>query len=300
MAKTDQATTLRQLVQPKGKDARPPVRKRKVRVLSVTSGKGGVGKTNIAINLAYALAALGRRVFILDADLGLANIDVLLNLTPAYNIEHVLSGEKNINEIIVDGPNNIKILPASSGISELAELDRDEQMNLFRKLGEIDQTMDYMIVDTGAGIASNVLRFNATADEIILVVTPEPTSMTDAYSLIKILSTKYNVKKFFLLANNVESKAEANAVYDRLNKVVKDFLKTELVYMGFVFRDPALIKVVRLQKPLLEVYPRSPAARCFFVLAKQLDKLLMSEPATPPEEKTGNFWERLRNWKKNR
>ena len=298
----DQASTLRQLVNTNtlhGQVGEGKKKKRRVRVISITSGKGGVGKTNITINLAYALASLGRRVFILDADLGLANIDVLLNISPPYNIEHVLSGEKSINDIIVTGPANIRILPASSGLSELAELNRDEQVKLFRKLGEIDQTMDYLFVDTGAGIASNVLRFNATADEIMLIATPEPTSMTDAYSVIKILATKYHVRQFNLVTNAVESQKEAYGVYERLNKVVHDFLQIKLTYTGFVYRDPMLTKAVRMQKPLLEVYPKSPAGKCFTVLARKLDQNAHMLPALDLKA-SSSFWDRLLGWKRKR
>lgn len=297
----DQASTLRQLVNTDtSKVTAKANKKRRVRVISITSGKGGVGKTNVTINLAYALASLGRKVFILDADLGLANIDVLLNISPPYNIEHVLSGEKSINDIIVKGPADIRILPASSGLSELAELSRDEQVKLFRKLGEIDQKMDYLLVDTGAGIASNVLRFNATADEIILIATPEPTSMTDAYSVIKILTTKYHVRKFNLITNAVESPKEAKAVFERLHKVVHDFLQIKLNYIGFVFRDPMLTKAVRMQKPLLEVYPKSPAGKCFIALAKQLDQNAEMLPPLNVKDSQANFWDRLLKWKRKR
>lgn len=300
---TDQASTLRRLVNiNQGTSAEAPVKKKKrrVRVIAITSGKGGVGKTNLTINLAYALSNMGRRVFILDADLGLANIDILLNISPPYNVEHVLSGEKNINDIIVDGPGNIRILPASSGLSELAELSRDEQVKLFRKLGEIDEGMDYMLVDTGAGIASNVLRFNATADEIILVATPEPTSMADAYSVIKILATKYHVRNFNLVANGVATRKEAQAVYNRLHKVVHDFLKINLNYAGFVFNDPAVTKAVRNQKPLLELYPNSPAGKCFQALARRIENNTIAAPDFDPTAKDMTFWDRLLQWKRKR
>ena len=299
----DQANTLRQLVNTDDKEAAAATKKdqkRRAQVISITSGKGGVGKTNVTINLAYALASLGRKVFILDADLGLANIDVLLNISPPYNIEHVLSGEKNINDIVVQGPAGIRILPASSGLSELAELSRDEQVKLFRKLGEIDQSMDYLLVDTGAGIASNVLRFNATSDEIILIVTPEPTSMTDAYSVIKILATKYHVRQFNLITNAVESPKEAKAVFERLHKVVHDFLQIKLNYLGFVLKDPMLTKAVRMQKPLLEIYPKSPAGKCFLALAKHWDQNAEMLPPLNLNSSDSTFWNRLLKWKRKR
>ncbi|MBF0236096.1 MAG: MinD/ParA family protein [SAR324 cluster bacterium] len=294
----DQASTLRQIVNNNGRAAPS----QNIRVMSVTSGKGGVGKTNIAINLAYALSNLGKKVLLFDADLGLANVDVLLNISPRYTIEHVLSGEKDINDIILEGPNHIKILPSSSGISDLAELNRDEQMYLFKKLGQIEHTLDYLLIDTGAGIASNVLRFNATANDILLVATPEPTSMTDAYSLMKVLATKYNVRKFHLVANSVQSQAEARMVYERLQKVTHDFLNVQLHYAGFVIRDPTLIKAVRMQKPLLEIFPNAPASKCLMALAKQIENNYDRGIAGVPleQENSGKFWDRFLQWKRNK
>ncbi len=185
----DQASSLRRIVG----ESTTTSDSNRVKVLCITSGKGGVGKTNISINLSIALASMGRNVFLLDADLGLANIDVLLNLTPMYTLEHVLSGEKSINDIILDGPGDIKILPASSGVVEMTEMDRDQQVHLFRKLGEIEKEIDYLVIDTGAGIAPHTLRFVANSDEVLIVATPEPSSMTDAYSLIKIMVTRYQI-----------------------------------------------------------------------------------------------------------
>ena len=215
----DQASSLRRIVG----ESTTTSDSNRVKVLCITSGKGGVGKTNISINLSIALASMGRNVFLLDADLGLANIDVLLNLTPMYTLEHVLSGEKSINDIILDGPGDIKILPASSGVVEMTEMDRDQQVHLFRKLGEIEKEIDYLVIDTGAGIAPHTLRFVANSDEVLIVATPEPSSMTDAYSLIKIMVTRYQINKFRVIANNVVSPAEGRQVYERLQKVTRDF-----------------------------------------------------------------------------
>ena len=206
----DQASSLRRIVG----ESTTTSDSNRVKVLCITSGKGGVGKTNISINLSIALASMGRNVFLLDADLGLANIDVLLNLTPMYTLEHVLSGEKSINDIILDGPGDIKILPASSGVVEMTEMDRDQQVHLFRKLGEIEKEIDYLVIDTGAGIAPHTLRFVANSDEVLIVATPEPSSMTDAYSLIKIMVTRYQINKFRVIANNVVSPAEGRQVYE--------------------------------------------------------------------------------------
>ncbi|MEL0046619.1 MAG: MinD/ParA family protein, partial [Deltaproteobacteria bacterium] len=224
----DQASSLRRIVG----ESTTTSDSNRVKVLCITSGKGGVGKTNISINLSIALASMGRKVFLLDADLGLANIDVLLNLTPMYTLEHVLSGEKSINDIILDGPGDIKILPASSGVVEMTEMDRDQQVHLFRKLGEIEKEIDYLVIDTGAGIAPHTLRFVANSDEVLIVATPEPSSMTDAYSLIKIMVTRYQINKFRVIANNVVSPAEGRQVYERLQKVTRDFLQTEIDFMG--------------------------------------------------------------------
>lgn len=293
---TDQAASLRKLVS----DSKPAETPRKGRVISVTSGKGGVGKTNVSINLAYALAALGRRVYLLDADLGLANVDVLLNLTPTYTLDDVLAGEKELRDIVVDGPGNIKVLPSSTGVVEMAELDEERQTRLLEKLRELDESIDYLIIDTGAGIASNVLRFNVCADEIILVVTPEPSSMTDAYSVIKVMASRYDIRSFNLLANSLDSPKEGDRVFERLQKVTRDFLQLELNYLGGIPRDPKLIRAVRSQRPLLEMFPDSPAAKSIKALAEHVESsanATRSLAETPRNDKPLRFWERILQWR---
>jgi len=293
---TDQAASLRKLVS----DSKPAEAPRKGRVISVTSGKGGVGKTNVSINLAYALAALGRRVYLLDADLGLANVDVLLNLTPTYTLDDVLAGEKELRDIVVDGPGNIKVLPSSTGVVEMAELDEERQTRLLEKLRELDESIDYLIIDTGAGIASNVLRFNVCADEIILVVTPEPSSMTDAYSVIKVMASRYDIRSFNLLANSLDSPKEGDRVFERLQKVTRDFLQLELNYLGGIPRDPKLIRAVRSQRPLLEMFPDSPAAKSIKALAEHVESsanATRSLAETPRNDKPLRFWERILQWR---
>jgi flagellar biosynthesis protein FlhG len=166
------------------------------RVIAITSGKGGVGKTNIVANMGYTLCKAGKRVLIFDADLGLGNMDVLLGLTPQYNLSHVIKGQKRLSEIIVNGPGQLKILPASSGIQELTKLTHSQKVDLFNELNLLLSDYDIVLIDTAAGISSNVLYFNASASEIMVVVTPEPTSITDAYALMKVLSVKYNEKHF--------------------------------------------------------------------------------------------------------
>lgn len=293
---TDQAASLRKLVS----DSKPAETPRKGRVISVTSGKGGVGKTNVSINLAYALAALGRRVYLLDADLGLANVDVLLNLTPTYTLDDVLAGEKELRDIVADGPGNIKVLPSSTGVVEMAELDEERQTRLLEKLRELDESIDYLIIDTGAGIASNVLRFNVCADEIILVVTPEPSSMTDAYSVIKVMASRYDIRSFNLLANSLDSPKEGDRVFERLQKVTRDFLQLELNYLGGIPRDPKLIRAVRSQRPLLEMFPDSPAAKSIKALAEHVESsanATRSLAETPRNDKPLRFWERILQWR---
>ncbi len=289
----DQASSLRRIVH------ETSLPRRQARVLSVTSGKGGVGKTNVSINLAYALASLGRRVYLLDADLGLANIDVLLNLTPDYTIEHVLAGEKHLRDIVLDGPGNMKVLPSGSGVVELAELGEEDQDNLMQMLAELEESIDYLIIDTGAGISSGVLRFNVSADEVLLVATPDPSSLTDAYSTIKVMVNRYNVRSFNLIANSVASQAEGRNVFERLQKVTRDFLQVELNYLGYIPRDTDLAKSVRMQRPLLEAFPNSPAAKSLRAMASRLEEATnnaVSLSEMPFEDKP-RFWERFLQWK---
>ncbi len=179
-----------------------------VRVISVTSGKGGVGKTCCVVNLAISLAREGKRVLVFDADLGLCNLDVMLGLSPKYNINHVLRGEKQIEDVIVKGPEGIMVIPAASGISELTNLNAEQRLALTSSMEMLDKDVDIMIIDTGAGISNNVMFFNTAAQEIIVVVTPEPTSLTDAYALMKVLMKKHGEKSFKLLVNTARGEKE--------------------------------------------------------------------------------------------
>ena len=201
----DQAYTLRRIVRD-GRAASMP------QVIAVTSGKGGVGKTSFVINAAIILASVGKKVLILDADLGLANIDVMLGLTPRYNIQHVLDGECSLRDIMIEGPAGIRIIPSASGIQELSDLSSEQQLTLVNALDHFDDDIDYMFVDTGAGISRNVMYFNAAAQRILVVATPEPTSITDAYALIKVVHKKYGINRFALVVNNVRSKVEGDEV----------------------------------------------------------------------------------------
>jgi flagellar biosynthesis protein FlhG len=254
------------------KDDRPTTR-----VIAITSGKGGVGKTNIVANLGFALCQTGKKVLIFDADLGLGNLDILLGITPHYNLSHVLSGEKQITEIIVDGPGNLKILPASSGIQELTQLTDLQKMNLSRAMNSVLGGFDILLIDTAAGISSDVLYFNASAQEIMVVVTPEPTSITDAYALIKILSMKYKEKNFKLIVNSAASTREADEVFRQLSLVTSRFLDVSVEYFGSVLMDDNVKKGVKKQKVVSEWAPMTHASLGFAVLAKKLSQ------SKPPE-----------------
>ena len=236
-------------------------------ILAVTSGKGGVGKTNVVVNLSCSLAQLGLRVLVLDADVGLGNIDILLGLTPTYNIQHVLNGQFRARDILVEGPLGIKILPSSSGVQELTDLSSDQKMGLASELESILENIDVFLIDTGAGISSNVMYFNAMAQEVMVVVTPEPTSITDAYALMKVSSMKYSGERFKVLLNSVKNKEEAHQVFNHLSMVTQRFLNVSLEMCGHIPVDQNIVKAVRRQKAVVEAYPQSPASRQFQELA---------------------------------
>jgi flagellar biosynthesis protein FlhG len=258
------------------KHGRPSARgKRPTRVMAVTSGKGGVGKTNIVANLGYALTKRGRRVLIFDADLGLGNLDVLLGIAPRHNLAHVINGEKALEEIIIPGPGNLHILPASSGVQELTRLSHAQQFRILKKLNQLIDAYDVFLIDTAAGISTNVLYFTASAQEIIVVVTPEPTSITDAYALMKVLSIKYHERHFKLIVNAARSEREADETYRQLERVSSRFLDIQMDYLGKVLMDENVKRGVRCQTMVSQLAPVSRASRNFAALARSLD-------ATPP------------------
>lgn len=258
------------------------------RVIAITSGKGGVGKTNIVANLGYALCKAGKKVLIFDADLGLGNLDVLLGLTPRYNLSHVIEGKKQLSEIIVSGPGNLKILPASSGVQELTKLTSSQKMTVFNDLHTLLSNYDIVLIDTAAGISSNVLYFNASANEIMVVVTPEPTSITDAYALIKILSVKYQEKHFRLLVNLAKNKREADDVSRQLCLVANRFLDVSIEYFGSVLIDDNVKIGVRKQKIVSEIAPMTQASRNIAELAH---KLVRSQPMMPQADHRPLIWQ---------
>ncbi|MDY6791193.1 MAG: MinD/ParA family protein [Thermodesulfobacteriota bacterium] len=264
--------------------------KKETRVIAITSGKGGVGKTNIVANLGLALSKLGKKVIILDADLGLGNLDVLLGLAPKYNLSHVISGEKSMREIILKGPGDVEILPASSGIQELTQLSEQQKIQILTKLDLLIDSVDVLLIDTAAGISTNVLDFNATAQEILIVVSPEPTSLTDAYALMKVLSLKYAEKHCKLVVNQAASDQEGREIYRQLNIVAERFLDISVEYFGCILMDEKVTKSIRRQKIVLELYPDSPASRCFGMLAKKV-KNMKSLKSTKGDSNL--FWKHL-------
>ena len=271
-------------------DKSPKKRMSNTRVISVTSGKGGVGKTNIVANLGYAFAQLGKKVLILDADLGLGNLDVLLGLAPKFNLSHVILGEKSVNDIIVEGPGKMLILPASSGIQELTELTQSQKVRILSELDQLIGAVDILFIDTAAGISSNVMDFNVTAHEIMVVVSPEPTSITDAYALMKVLSLKYAEKCCKVIVNLAGTSQQGREIFRQLNMVTERFLDMTLDYLGSVLFDTNIIQGVKQQKLVSELYPDTKASRCFADLAQ---KISATSPTHVPKGDSNFFWHHL-------
>lgn len=251
-----------------------------VRVIAVTSGKGGVGKTNVSVNLAASLALAGREVMLMDADLGLANVDILLGLQPAYDLQHVISGDKTLDEVIISGPLGIHVVPASSGVERMADLTNVEHASLIGAFSSLVQPIDVLIVDTAAGIADGVVSFAKACQEVIVVVCDEPTSLTDAYALIKVLSLYHGVKQFQILANMVQDESQGLNLYEKLLSTTDRFLEVGLKYLGTVPFDEQLRRAVRAQKPVVEAYPRSPASRALGRVCEKIERWPIPDQAT--------------------
>jgi flagellar biosynthesis protein FlhG len=232
-------------------------KKKNVTTIAIASGKGGVGKTNVAANLAIAMKKLGKNVMIVDADLGLSNIDVLLHLAPKHNIQHLLNGGMSLTDIVVEGPHGIKILPAGSGVQELTALDEFQRLKILEAFDAYDSDIDVLLIDTAAGISENVAFFCIAAQEIIIITSPEPTAITDAYALIKVLHTRYQEKEFHVLINSAKSSEEAVEVFRRLSLAAEKFLSISLDYLGYLPYDESVQNAVRAQKPFIDMYPQS-------------------------------------------
>lgn len=239
------------------------------RVIAVTSGKGGVGKTSLVVNLSLALADLGRRVIVLDADLGLANVEVLMGVTPLYTLFDCLYGTKEITEILTPAPLGVQIISGGSGFLELAHLTARQQQKIIASLDYLDGA-DFVLVDTGAGISRNVLGFLAAAEEVIVVLTPEPTSLTDSYALIKILARFGLHRQVMLVVNRAADEREGEATAGRMKAVADRFLEIGIVHLGTVVEDRSVTRAVRRQEPFVLWAPGSPAALGVKALARRL------------------------------
>nr|WP_092068295.1 MinD/ParA family protein [Dendrosporobacter quercicolus]NSL47042.1 MinD/ParA family protein [Dendrosporobacter quercicolus DSM 1736]SDL73769.1 flagellar biosynthesis protein FlhG [Dendrosporobacter quercicolus] len=293
----DQAEKLRQLVQTSqgavGKSSDNG--KNNTRVITITSGKGGVGKTNFTVNLAVALARLGQKILVIDADLGAANVDVVLGCTSSYSLLHIIDDQLPIADVIADGPEGIRYLSGGSGIQRLANLDEIQLARLINKIALFDSWADIILIDTGAGVSRNVINFVLAADEVILITTPEPTALTDAYAMLKTYSSYQGTASLKLVVNRVTEIAEGEMVKARLMNAAARFLALSVDSLGVIYEDSNLVRAVKKQQPVLLAYPGTIASRCIKTIAGQL--INHRTPAAPQGikgffHKVLGFWNR--------
>ena len=288
----DQAATLRTIAE---QSTSRRQRFQHSRVIVIASGKGGVGKTNISVNLGIALAERGLRVAILDADMGLANADILLGINAPHNLSHVINGERTVMEVMARGPFDLQLIAGGSGMAELANLSQNELAKLIDSLQELDRALDILLIDTGAGISHSVLSFALASDEILVVATPDPTSLADAYGLIKVLDRRNPRAKLRVVVNMCESKQQAQEVFDKLDRVSRQFLARQLDWAGAIPRDAMVQRAVQGFQPFYLVYPRSHAAMAIRQLADSLTAptTTSSSPEEVPAAGIGGFFRRL-------
>ncbi|MDH5542665.1 MAG: MinD/ParA family protein [Nitrospinota bacterium] len=268
----DQAGTLRKMATSAEEAG---TEKQHIKGIAVASGKGGVGKTNIVANTAFELCRKGKKVLVFDADMGLGNIHILLGLAPKYNIGHVLTGSKKLRDILVEGPGGIAILPASTGNKKYSEITTEEKLVLKTELEILQKEFDYIIFDIGAGISANVMFFCSAVEDVVVIATPEPTSFSDAYAIMKVLSRDYLVKKFKLLVNMCYSRKEAISIFQRLVMVADKFgLGIKIDFLGHIIDDDSVSKAVRKQQLVCNTFPNSESSKCIINIADTLEKTL--------------------------
>jgi len=266
---------------------------RRASVIAVTSGKGGVGKSNVAVNLCIRLAAGGKRVILLDADLGLANADVLCNVSLESNLAHFVARQRALQDVMVNAPGNFKLIGGASGLARMADLTDFDRERLVAAMNELEEMADVIVIDTGAGISPNVLAFTRSADDVLVVTTPEPTAITDAYAVIKVMHRQENHqsdRRVSLLVNMARNPHEAAAVYERISKVARQFLGVGLLDAGHILEDPAVRQAVRQRVPFTLSAPDSPASRCVSQLAARLGH------SSGRESRSRSFIDRMSQW----
>ncbi len=277
----DQAAQLRTLARQRSRAS----------VIAVTSGKGGVGKSNVAVNLAVCFASAGKRVVLLDADLGLANADVLCNIELPCNLSHVIARKRELREVMVRAPGGFQLIGGASGLAKMADLSEADRARLIQSLTALEQQADVILIDTGAGISPNVLSFTRVADHVLVVTTPEPTAITDAYAVVKVMTREGGDRRISLLVNQVRSQAEARAVHDRIARVAKQFLGVSVLDAGHVPSDEQVPLAVCRRTPFVLVAPRCPASQSIAQLAMRLERGVASNGAD-----SGGFFNRMGRW----
>lgn len=295
----DQATTLRTMATApsynpnsfvsgaRAKSLTGPSAASRTRAIAVTSGKGGVGKSNFAVNVSLELASRGRRVSLLDADLALANADVLFGLNPQYHLGHVLNGQRSLNEVVIEVEKNVRLIPGGSGVEELANLSLEQHKRLIAELRAMEDEADFMIIDTAAGIAGNVMGVLRAASEVVIVTTPDPTAVVDAYATIKVIHQHSPQKPIWIVVNDVVGVGDAEQIFAQLSAAAMRFLKHKISHLGTIPRDAQLAEAVREQTPVVHYAPETPASRALRLIAKQLDQAGAPEST---EETASSFW----------